>query len=68
LKSLFELFLGTVPPEALMNEMYAYNEGLLALGKLSPEFEEGEKALKKLLDYVDEALPNRQSAGEVGRR
>jgi hypothetical protein len=51
-----------------MNEMYAYNEGLLALGKLSPEFEEGEKALKKLLDYVDEALPNHQSAGEVGRR
>ena len=65
LKSLFELFLGTVPPEALMNEMYAYNEGLLALGKLSPEFEEGEKALKKLLDYVEKHYRTIKAQGKL---
>ena len=51
LRSLFELFLGAVPPEALMDRMYAYNEGLLALGKLSPEFEDGQKALDELTAF-----------------
>lgn len=65
LRSLFELFLGIVPPEALMNEMYAYNEGLLALGKLSPEFEEGKKALKKLLDYVTKHYRTIKASGKL---
>ena len=51
LRSLFELFIGSVPPESLMDRMYAYNEGLLALGKLSPEFEDGQKALDELTEF-----------------
>ena len=51
LRSLFELFIGAVPPESLMDRMYAYNEGLLALGKLSPEFEDGQKALDELTEF-----------------
>ena len=35
-----------------MDRMYAYNEGLLALGKLSPEFEDGQKALDELTGFV----------------
>ena len=52
LRSLFELFVGTVPPEDTMNKMYDYNEGLLALGKLSPEFEGGKKALENLTEFI----------------
>lgn len=65
LRSLFELFLGVTPPEALMNEMYAYNEGLLALGKLSPEFEEGQKALKTLLEYVEKHYRTIRAQGKL---
>ena len=65
LRSLFELFLGVTPPEALMNEMYAYNEGLLALGKLSPEFEEGQKALKTLLEYVEKHYRTIKAQGKL---
>ena len=65
LRSLFELFLGATPPEALMNEMYAYNEGLLALGKLSPEFEEGQKALKTLLEYVEKHYRTIKAQGKL---
>ena len=65
LRSLFELFLGATPPEALMNEMYAYNEGLLALGKLSPEFEEGKKALKTLLEYVEKHYRTIKAQGKL---
>ena len=65
LRSLFELFLGVTPPEALMNEMYAYNEGLLALGKLSPEFEEGKKALKTLLEYVEKHYRTIKAQGKL---
>ena len=52
LATLFELFVGVVPPEDVMDLMYAYNEGLLALGKISPEFEEGKKALERLTAFV----------------
>ena len=65
LRSLFELFLGIVPPEGLMNEMYAYNEGLLALGKLSPEFAEGEKALKTLREYVEKHYRTIRAQGKL---
>ena len=65
LRSLFELFLGIVPPDALMNEMYAYNEGLLALGKLSPEFQEGEKALQTLLEYVEKHYRTVRAQGKL---
>ena len=51
LKALFQLFLGTVPPQDIMEKMYSYNEGLLALGKLSPEFTEGQKALEDLQEF-----------------
>ena len=34
-----------------MEKMYFYNEGLLALGKLSPEFTEGQKALEDLQEF-----------------
>ena len=51
LKALFQLFLGTVPPQDIMEKMYVYNEGLLALGKLSPEFTEGQKALEDLQEF-----------------
>ena len=51
LKALFQLFLGTVPPQDIMEKMYFYNEGLLALGKLSPEFTEGKKALEDLQEF-----------------
>jgi cytochrome P450 len=51
LKALFQLFLGTVPPQETMEKMYFYNEGLLALGKISPEFTAGQKALEELQEY-----------------
>ena len=38
-----------------MDRMYAYNEGLLALGKLSPEFEDGQKALDELTEFCRNA-------------
>jgi len=65
LKSLFVLFLGVVPPEPLMNEMYAYNEGLLALGKLSPEFEDGQKALGKLTEFVEKHYRTVKAQGKL---
>ena len=65
LKSLFQLFIGVVPPEELMNEMYAYNEGLLALGKLSPEFEDGQKALEKLTSYVEKHYRTIKAQGKL---
>ena len=34
-----------------MEKMYFYNEGLLALGKISPEFTAGQKALEELQEY-----------------
>ena len=49
----------------MMNEMYAYNEGLLALGKLSPEFEEGQKALKTLLEYVEKHYRTIRAQGKL---
>ena len=52
LRSLFELFIGTVPPEDTMMKMYDYNEGLLALGKLSPEFSGGKQALEDLTEFI----------------
>jgi hypothetical protein len=52
LKSLFELFIGTVPPEETMMKMYDYNEGLLALGKISPEFTGGKQALEDLTAFI----------------
>ena len=41
LRSLFELFIGTVPPEDIMNQMYDYNAGLLSVGKGTKEFKNG---------------------------
>ena len=65
LRSLFELFIGAVPPESLMDRMYAYNEGLLALGKLSPEFEDGQKALDELTEFCLKHYRTVRAQGKV---
>ena len=48
LKTLFYLFLGKVPEDSIIEEMYLYNAGLLSLGKFDPTFKKGESALEKL--------------------
>ena len=52
LKTLFYLFLGKVPEDDILEEMYLYNAGLLSLGKFDPTFKKGESALEKLTKYV----------------
>ena len=52
LKTLFYLFLGKVPKDSIIEEMYLYNAGLLSLGKFDPTFKKGESALEKLTQYV----------------
>ena len=52
LKTLFYLFLGKVPEDGIIEEMYLYNAGLLSLGKFDPTFKKGESALEKLTQYV----------------
>ena len=52
LKTLFNLFLGKVPEDDILEEMYLYNAGLLSLGKFDPTFKKGESALEKLTKYV----------------
>ena len=52
LKTLFYLFLGKVPEDDILEEMYLYNAGLLSLGKFDPTFKKGESALEKLTQYV----------------
>ena len=52
LKTLFYLFLGKVPEDSIIEEMYLYNAGLLSLGKFDPTFKKGESALEKLTQYV----------------
>jgi len=52
LKTLFYLFLGKVPEDDILEEMYLYNAGLLSLGKFDPTFKRGESALEKLTQYV----------------
>jgi cytochrome P450 len=65
LRSLFELFLGAIPPEDTMMKMYDYNEGLLSLGKLTNEFEQGKAALETLTEFVLQTYRRVRASGEL---
>lgn len=53
LETLFELFIGHVPEERYLKAMYAYNAGLLSLGKFSAEYKRGKAALEELRAYIE---------------
>ena len=67
LKTLFYLFLGKVPEDDILEEMYLYNAGLLSLGKFDPTFKKGESALEKLTKYVLEYYLEIKRRGKVKR-
>jgi cytochrome P450 len=60
---LFELFCGHVPDAKYKRAMLAYNGGLLSLGKWTPEFKSGKKALEELTTYVRDDYRRVKSAG-----
>jgi len=60
---LFELFCGHVPEAKYKRAMLAYNGGLLSLGKWTPEFKAGKRALEELTTYVRDDYRRVKSAG-----
>jgi len=65
LRSLFELFIGVVPPEDTMMKMYDYNEGLLSLGKFAKEYTGGKKALEDLTEYIEKHYRTIRAQGKL---
>ena len=54
-------------PKTLMDRMYAYNEGLLALGKLSPGVRGWPESPGRAHRVLSETLPHRPRAGQADR-
>ena len=57
LKALFQLFLGTVPPQDIMEKMRLQRR-VACLREASPEFTEGQKALEDLQEFA-QTFPHR---------
>jgi len=65
LELLFELFIGHVPDERYIQAMYAYNAGLLSLGKFSAEYKKGKQALEELLAYIEAHYRDIKASGAL---